>query len=229
MNHKFIYKTTEYNPSLLAGDYVSERIKTDNTFYEIEQLEYQKELLKDKQGIILDIGAHLGTHSLFYASQMNSTRVISFEPSIILFEILKSTVHNNKPLSNIIEIKNVGLWDFITKKDLYSHYENNSGSNSVFKQTDDAQVVEVIELTTLDYYFNRNKLNINEEIIFIKLDIEGAEANAILGSLRTIERYKPLIYCECHEEKHAIRIMSILSRFNYRILSINNEHYYFST
>lgn len=49
---------------------------------------------------------------------------------------------------------------------------------------------------------------------FIQLDIEGYEANALIGALETIERCKPVIQCERGGEN----ILSLLKPFGYKIL-----------
>jgi FkbM family methyltransferase len=50
-----------------------------------------------------------------------------------------------------------------------------------------------ILLTTLDAYVEQNKL---QKLDFLKLDIEGAELLALEGSLRSLERFHPLIHTE---------------------------------
>ena len=230
-NHSFNYNGTEYNPSLIAGDYVSERIRTDNTFYEIEQLEYQKELLNGTEGTILDVGSHIGTHAMYYATQMfdkdntGYNNVIGFECSAKVFEVLKLNANQY----NNIQVFNVGLYGHNRKAKLYSGYENNSGSNSVIVNNivGEQVVVEEVNLVTLDYFIHVNKQLAIDKVRFIKFDIEGAEANALLGSLNTLKTYRPLIYCECHKSYQIENILSILHKFNYKVLSEINEHIYF--
>lgn len=49
---------------------------------------------------------------------------------------------------------------------------------------------EEIELTTIDDFVNSNKI---KKVGLIKMDIEGEEANALLGAKATIERDLPIL------------------------------------
>ena len=55
------------------------------------------------------------------------------------------------------------------------------------------------------------------------LDVEGFEYNAILGALKTIETFQPIIIYEQHmnTDKHVKDIEDILKRYGYSIYIIN--------
>lgn len=56
-----------------------------------------------------------------------------------------------------------------------------------------------------------------EKIDFIKMDIEGAEPNALMGAQETLRKYKPkLDVCSYHNETDEQRILDILTRFGYQ-------------
>ena len=51
---------------------------------------------------------------------------------------------------------------------------------------------------------------------FIKLDIEGAEFEALQGSLNTLSFHHPYICLECTDEQEFFKINELLKRFNYQ-------------
>ncbi len=65
-----------------------------NGFYERELLQGMCALVKDKNGIALDIGANIGNHSLFFSKQFDA--VISFEPVPNNYLLLKANLFLNQ-------------------------------------------------------------------------------------------------------------------------------------
>jgi hypothetical protein len=57
----------------------------------------------------------------------------------------------------------------------------------------------------------------------MKIDIEGAEHIMLAGAIKTITKYKPVIYIEIHSEYCAIVCYEIFSDLNYDISVIHEE------
>lgn len=60
-------------------DYVSRRIKQTKTFYEKGLLDFIKENFPVQKNIV-DIGANIGNHSLFFSTYMKCNHIYAFEP-----------------------------------------------------------------------------------------------------------------------------------------------------
>jgi FkbM family methyltransferase len=134
--------------------------------------------------VIIDGGANVGDYSLMVNSIIPGCKVYSFEPVESTFSILKN---NTGDISNIIAV-NKGLFKENCSKEinLYVSNEHSSiydiqgmGLNSEEKQN--------IELIRGDDFLRENNLNI---VDFLKLDIEGAEYDALLGFSESIEKGK---------------------------------------
>jgi FkbM family methyltransferase len=165
-------------------DYISKMIKYNNTFYEHELLTFLKINFNNQKNII-DIGANIGNHSLFFAKYINCNKIFSFEPFTKNIELFKKNLSNykqcilfEKALSN--------------KKDkmvLYNSEKNNFGGLSLHKQPKSFEVLSEIEVVTLDE-FNFT------DITLIKIDVENHENEVLLGSKKTILNNKPIIVLE---------------------------------
>jgi FkbM family methyltransferase len=108
-------------------------------------------------------------------------------------------MYNLSAISNI-EFYKKGLWDSVTSL----KFDNtNGGANSI-----NTNGLEIIETVTIDS-------SINSKIDFIKLDIEGAEIQAIKGAQRVIHNFKPkLAVCVYHNQKDFIEIPSLILKIN---------------
>ncbi|HQJ73643.1 MAG TPA: FkbM family methyltransferase, partial [Candidatus Dojkabacteria bacterium] len=77
----------------------------------------------------------------------------------------------------------------------------------------------VVEVKTLDTFVRESQ----EVPDIIKVDIEGAEYDFLLGALETIRKHKPVLYIEIHSEYCAIRCFEILRSEGYSVTIINEE------
>ena len=99
---------------------------------------------------------------------------IVFEPNPILYNECKKNLNDY----DNVKIVNKGLWH---KKETLK-FRNIGISSHV-----DSEGEEIIEVISLDEYLKDE----NEPVTFIKMDIEGAELNALKGAEQTIKKYKP--------------------------------------
>jgi len=131
-----------------------------------------------KGDVVLDAGAFTGDYTIFAAKKVgNSGKVIALEPDAKNRKILIKNIKHEK-LSNVI-ILPVGLWgsnQFIDANfnGLHSSIQNQGKNN--------------IEVVKLDDLIKRLKI---QKLDFIKMDIEGAEIEAIKGSVNTLKKLHP--------------------------------------
>ena len=159
--------------------------------YESDFLETLKiYLMKNYEGIenkfAVDVGAYIGTHSLFYSKIFK--KVISFEPHPDSFEILKL---NCKKYKNI-EIFNMGCSNKNYKANLRRKHTNVGGStitneSSIFNHE--------INLVKLD----DELIRYDGKIGLIKIDTEGHENEVLEGVTKVIKKNKPIITFESNQ------------------------------
>lgn len=185
----------------------------------------------DSNSIFLDCGANQGFYSIPIAASNKDCSVIAFEPSDQEMEYLNQNIAINK-LKNI-KTSFLGIGD---KEGIYKFKNDNleihSTKGGVIVDNIEENNVKIIKVTTLDKFIKENRPEINKATkIFIKIDIEGFDINAIYGSKDIIKNYFTVISVEFSKMAVANEIYSkdgfskFLSENNLIILDIlGKEH-----
>jgi FkbM family methyltransferase len=134
--------------------------------------------------IVLDCGANVGTFT-YYALHLGAKKVIAIEPAPNNIEALRRNFVKEIAEGRVL-IYPKGVWD---KDDVLILNESNgtSAMDSVVVTKDTHKSVSV-PLTTIDKIVHELGL---ERVDFIKMDIEGAEKNALTGGRETLAKWKP--------------------------------------
>jgi len=148
-------------------------------------------ILNDTKEInFVDCGAYTGdTIEELMKQTSNVNTTISFEPdntNLLKLEKQLSTLKNQFPKTNFI-VYPAGVY---SKNDVL-RFSNNGIDSSASLDDSSSLEVSVVSLDTIILNSNPN---------FIKMDIEGAEKEALLGAKQTIKKYKPnLAICLYHK------------------------------
>ncbi len=161
-------------------------------FYVIKHLQWEQKIQKVydhpavhvKAGdIVIDCGAHIGGFTRV-ALESGARMVVAIEPERANILALRKNLEAEIKAGRV-KIVEKGVWDSTGKLPL--HTSDVGDSHSVVVPQNRHQD-EVIEVTTLDALAEALKLS---RVDFIKMDIEGAERNALRGSRKTLERWHP--------------------------------------
>jgi FkbM family methyltransferase len=161
--------------------------------------------------VIVDIGAHHGFSTVYFAKAFPDAKIVAVEPNPSNFVLLKANIEHNK-CKNIIT-HNVLLSDISGK----SESINMDSSNSFVSFQKDASSL-ALYTTTLDEL-------VTEPIDFIKIDVEGFEHKILLGAKRILEKQKPIMEIEIHP-KGLIAYGSSMKEFAKTIEKFNYSKYY---
>ena len=155
-----------------------------NTNYEPIETKFVKDKVKKGQ-IVVDVGANIGYYTTLLASLVGETgKVYAFEPDRENYELLKRNISANN-LSNVIA-ENMAVSDVTCEIEMF--YSNDKGDQRIYNSNDGRSSYKV-KAITLDDYFK----SINEEIHFLKMDIQGAEGMALIGMKTTINKNKSIL------------------------------------
>jgi FkbM family methyltransferase len=175
----------------------------------------------EENQIIIDVGAHIGFFSLFFAKNFPGARIYSFEPEdsnrkTLMSIIKRKSSRNIQVFQNAIHNCDTEDSEFVLKID-----KNHSGNHKV--TTIDSSLIDYqrIRVSMLDTLFEAEK----NKIYLIKIDTQGNELNVIKGALQIIKKSKPIIILE-HEFKNTDYDMEYLIRF---MKNIGYDHYEIAT
>lgn len=200
---EYLGKTIKfYLPNL--NDFIQNIIFHHKSFYELDMLEHIR-VTSSKGNNIVDVGANIGNHTVYFAKGCNAKKVFSFEPQPAVFEILKNNIEIND-LTNSVSLYNLALGERKSKGKIKLVNENNSGMSKV-NACEDGE----ISIDTLDNLLLPLKVRID----LIKIDVEGMAINVLQGSLAVIKKYKPQIYVEAETEEEFIKLRVLLGRYGY--------------
>ncbi len=185
----------------VPGDYLLDRIET----WVLKGYEYKE--CKAQQGdVVIDAGAFTGNTVKYFEQCVGSQgKIYAFEPMEKIF----ATLHTNMghlPHVHLVQAA-------VSKKDGHVHIaEQNFPGASI-------DIAGDICVTTrsIDSFIKEQGI---ERLDFLKMDIEGAEMDALTGAQRTIQRFTPkMAICVYHKSQDIFQIYK-------HILSIN-PHYTF--
>jgi len=154
--------------------------------------------------LILDIGAHAGSHSVLYSKINPSARIYAFEPQFNQFHVLQ---YNIKTLeaSNVTPIKfALGNKECGATMCKYIRDGPNAGvsicENLAFNLggCQLGEGGETVNIRRLDNFASELGL---ETISYIKLDVEGFENIVVDGGYEIIKKYKPILFFESNHKK----------------------------
>jgi FkbM family methyltransferase len=149
-------------------------------------------------GVVLDIGAHIGLFSCIAAKVVgNNGKVMAFEPTPKTNALLQQTIHINK-LTGLVEPRSEAVGDKTGTAVFFASDTVGDNSNSLVSYLEDRTLNGIsVPVTTIDIFVKEKGLN---RVDFIKLDVEGAEYDAIRGAVETFKKFRPHCILAIHPE-----------------------------
>ncbi len=199
---------SEYRPAVravLLGDEVSTAVILDGT-YEVRLLEILERDVFPKISRVetaLDIGANIGIHTTCFSKHFD--RVIAFEPNPQVAAVLRANA-----MGHPIEVIEKGLSNAPGKLNFRVNFQNLGNSQIVEESTGVS-----IEVETLDRLVE--SLGV-KNVGFIKIDVEGHEAQVLAGAQEMLKQQRPIILMEVHyfsDSDPAVRISAQLEQAGY--------------
>ena len=141
---------------------------------------------------VIDIGAHIGYYALLFAKCVGPHgRIFAFEPLPCNFALLQKNVLLND-LQNVYAVDQAVFSSTreieITVPDDQPNPGNGSMHNEIGKKH------YTVKAISLDDYCE--KLALRPDIL--KMDVEGAEYEVLIGAKKTIHRCQPSLFIELH-------------------------------
>ena len=226
-----IFDLFVYNSSDVVGEFITKYHYWEKylSIKVLKALDYyaKKKNLENKDIYLLDIGGNIGWYTYFLGSY--GYKIISFEASEVNSYILYKNYCLNKDTN--VTIINKGL-DKEDKKCIIITRTDNQGNGMIFCENrenfynNSNGETYNIELTRLSRYY---KFLSDKNLAFIKMDVEGDEANVIEGGQELISKYHvPFIMMEFEEKMlniHKTKGLEFLQFFEKNGYKISKEDF----
>lgn len=198
-----------------AQDHIFEAIKASRSFYERDLLEQISLRVPDSPGTVIDVGANIGNHSLFF-SRILHKYVVSIEPQIEATNLLARNMQINL-VSDRNEILRLGVGEHPGIATIIRDAETAPISLGAARLSHNQSIpdAETVQVSTIDTLcLNRPEL---PPVQLIKIDTEGMETQVLRGAIATIAKYRPLIVAEATNANAFNDIVSILLPRGYTV------------
>lgn len=174
---------------------------------------------------LVDIGANVGFYTCFASSLNPELRTVAFEPNPEVRERLFGNIFRNKFIDRVSVVPfGIGRSSEIANFYVPPLSGTGAGSLKELHPEEGTPLKLAIQIHPLDKVLE----NI-PALDFIKMDIEGAEYQAILSGSRLIEKFQPVIVVELLRKwmkpfnSHPQDVVKFLSSFGYRCFAISDS------
>ena len=182
-----------------AQDYIQSHY-LKGSYYAEDELKLIQQYYRG--GTFLDIGANVGNHTVFAGVVLEAPRIIACEPYRPAHRILRCNTALND-LEDRVEHMAIGLSDEAGTGNMVGR-ATNMGATRIDTAGGDIPIRVGDELFA------------NEDISFIKLDVEGMEMSVLHGLKKTIRRCRPDILVEV-ENKNLDEFETLCRDFGYTV------------
>lgn len=216
VKNKIEYQDSTYDLNLpsIDQDLIQSEIDQSGQFYDLEGLQKLQTILPE-QSVIIDVGAHVGNHSLFFHKVCGARQVIAYEPQEQLAATCQQTMIDNNIKEGSVVIHNVACVQMRTPLTV-SQVKPENLSATKYAISNDGTVPSVI----LDKQLRDQKIDL------LKVSANDMNFLVIIGSEQIIRAHKPIIYTQLADLEKA-SASAFLRDLGYRISWQSNDRYIF--
>jgi len=168
-----------------------------------------------KKGIFVDVGAHIGKYTIMVGRKLSEGKIVSIEADPENFEMLKENIAFNG-LKNVIAL-NFAAFSKDGEITLYRSVSPHTSGYSVYLR-DHTEAINVKAMKLDDILANLGL----ERVDLIKIDVEGAEYDVLLGAKKTLEKTEVVI-CEVIWGEKSEKCKDLLTKASFRLEDLGNN------
>lgn len=199
----FYYRAKEITFFISNPSDLIQRWFSNGRFFEIQELEFIADNVLP-QSVILEVGANVGNHAIFYEKFMDPGKIILIEPNPGAIRLLKKNLELNNCTKMDTSLLGIGAGKERGRFFIRDVQMNNLGAAYL-----EANPYGDIEVAPLDEL-------IHEKIDFIKIDVENMEMDLLEGTQGIVAAYRPDIFIEVMN-KNISDFEVFLNKMGYRI------------
>jgi FkbM family methyltransferase len=162
-------------------------------------------------GVFYDIGANVGFYSLLASQLVGTGKVFAFEPSPENIRYMRRHLDINR--CDNVEILDLAICD----REGYAYFaEDRTGSMGRLEGRGELQV----RTSTLDALLRAQNIPPPD---YLKMDIEGAEFQALRGARHCFQQYKPVLFLATHGREVHRSCCELLNSWGYKIEFVRQQ------
>lgn len=216
---KYIFKSRKiksifYLP-YVKTDLIQNIIYRSGRYFESDNLDYvckqwhegvvEKRIAKSS---VLDIGANIGNHTLYFVNECNARHVFCFEPIKDTFEILKTNMKINQ-ICDRVTLYKFAVGECSGKAQVEYYDTANIGGTSIELSDSGDIIVKSVD-----------EMNLDESVGLVKIDVEGFEMSVLRGIVNTLKKDMPYIMIEINNDNY-VMACSLLEGIGYKHTVLN--------
>lgn len=158
---------------------------------------------------VLDVGANIGVFTVALARLVTPAgSVHAFEPQSEVFDILASNIKTN--YLNNVRLHYSGVGKKVGTLSVPEQDYDNSGNFGGVELSNDLTKGSIVKIITID------SLDL-KACHFIKIDVEGMEAEVLAGAANTITKFRPIVFVENDRKHKSAELIQSLLDLEYRM------------
>jgi FkbM family methyltransferase len=212
---KFNYIADKYLPEVtIKNENGIFKCRKGSSDFSVTKETFEKELTnylaKNQPSVFVDIGANVGRYTIKMARQIgNRGKVIAIEADPENYEALVENIRLNK-LQNVYAF-NVACWDKEEDVKLFIGPMLSKGLSSIKAEAEVSDKTVTVHGTTLDNILTGLGI---KEVDIVKIDVERAEKEVLLGMKDTIANSNKIeILFEAWDERYLLECKKVLQSY----------------
>lgn len=188
----------------------------------VNLIDFDSYKVSDKRiKVALDLGGFIGDTAYAIYRTLSPDKIFVFEPNPENVSLLRQNIKLNSLDKFVVPVEMAaGLKEGRLSFKMAGAASSGLLASNVLSSNDSVVNVKV---TSIDNFVNENKIKVD----FIKMDIEGAEFDALKGAVNTLRRDKPdLLIAIYHKGEHFFEIPGWLKKqvpeYNLRFVAMNS-------
>jgi FkbM family methyltransferase len=197
--------------ALPAGDHITVAVQRSGTYYERDVLDAVQVL--QVRGVYVDVGAHYGNHTAYFALECGADQVVAVEPDAEAAAGLRRTLAENG-IQHLVHVHEVAVhptWRHVSPAPLrWRGRDPEVATNTGIRRfrADRAGRIEALPLDRL--------LGETEGIGLIKVDAGGLSGEILGSGRRILGRHRPVVVAAAGDERERTALRMVLEPLGYQ-------------
>ncbi len=163
--------------------------------------------------VVYDIGANVGFFSLL-ASVLTGT-----EGQVYAFEPLPRNIHYLRQHIQINKLENIDVIEAAVSDHTGEAYFDLGASSAMGHLATQGEIK--VQMVSLDSLVDEGRIEAPE---VMKVDVEGAEYDVLLGGRNLLETQRPILFLDTHDRKAHHLTISLLEELGYRFEILDEKN-----